>query len=575
MAEESTEIEVLQDGGMHVTNGNMKVNGNLEVTSQVTASGLKVLGDDHLPELTTVGGNISFRKACEFTKPVQFNGGKTIIGMESTYNSAYVGSQTIQAGDRLLVGDSLLKITSSPRNIVADTFKMSLATLNADTVVSKKDVSDLVQAVDAKVTNKLIAQTVYANTIKTNNLLLDRVQSREIQTSEELVAKDLHLTGSAIIDSGVTICGRTAANGAALVVNKGQIIANDGITSHTANNLFQTLQIFGSGEDNDICFHISPKVGSLIEGDVTIQNSKLVLDGSRLFTDNVTVTALGGTSEDEPTTGVQLTSSSSWETYRDGMVEEMNMPPAPDDGYDPVAQVQAAMERNEVNYRETQLQLKTILNPITYLMEQGDSQIPKRFNVKSGIYRIDGSGNALLRNLVSETGRFSKLDVFKFNVNRLSVDKLVTTAVASNVVHTDNLLKSEGIAEFDGVVNTNADVFIGGESRVNVADGAEITMQNGSSLVLKSGASLEMGSETRVKMGGDIELDFRRLVFVDPATGNKYRISFRDAHEIEGGGTVMEYEKVPEEEMSTPKEVADGTTADARELDEKLKSLGI
>ena len=189
MAEESTEIEVLQDGGMHVTNGNMKVNGNLEVTSQVTASGLKVLGDDHLPELTTVGGNISFRKACEFTKPVQFNGGKTIIGMESTYNSAYVGSQTIQAGDRLLVGDSLLKITSSPRNIVADTFKMSLATLNADTVVSKKDVSDLVQAVDAKVTNKLIAQTVYANTIKTNNLLLDRVQSREIQTSEELVAK--------------------------------------------------------------------------------------------------------------------------------------------------------------------------------------------------------------------------------------------------------------------------------------------------------------------------------------------------------------------------------------------------
>ena len=373
----------------------------------------------------------------------------------------------------------------------------------------------------------------------------------------------------------MTICGRTAANGAALVVNKGQIIANDGITSHTANNLFQTLQIFGSGEDNDICFHISPKVGSLIEGDVTIQNSKLVLDGSRLFTDNVTVTALGGTSEDEPTTGVQLTSSSSWETYRDGMVEEMNMPPAPDDGYDPVAQVQAAMERNEVNYRETQLQLKTILNPITYLMEQGDSQIPKRFNVKSGIYRIDGSGNALLRNLVSETGRFSKLDVFKFNVNRLSVDKLVTTAVASNVVHTDNLLKSEGIAEFDGVVNTNADVFIGGESRVNVADGAEITMQNGSSLVLKSGASLEMGSETRVKMGGDIELDFRRLVFVDPATGNKYRISFRDAHEIEGGGTVMEYEKVPEEEMSTPKEVADGTTADARELDEKLKSLGI
>ena len=43
-------------------------------------------------------------------------------------------------------------------------------------------------------------------------------------------------------------------------------------------------------------------------------------------------------------------------------------------------------------------------------------------------------GNAMLRNLVSEKGRFSQLDAYEFNVNQLHVDKIVTTGVASDVV---------------------------------------------------------------------------------------------------------------------------------------------
>ena len=138
----------------------------------------------------------------------------------------------------------------------------------------------------------------------------------------------------------------------------------------------------------------------------------------------------------------------------------MESPVVSDDQYDPVKSVEEAMERTTENYESISEGVKNLINPITYKMEQNDSGIPKRFNVKNGVYRIDNGGNALFRNVISEKGRFSKLDAFEFNVNRFRVDKIVTTSVASNVVHTDNLLKSEGIAEFDGVVNSSADVFI-------------------------------------------------------------------------------------------------------------------
>ena len=125
------------------------------------------------------------------------------------------------------------------------------------------------------------------------------------------------------------------------------------------------------------------------------------------------------------------------------------------------------------NYERAQTALKDILNPITYMMEQNNPNIPKKFNVKSGIYRIDSSGNALFRNLTAEKGKFSRIEAYDFKVNKLNIDKLVLTSVASNVVDTDNLLKSRGIAEFEGAVNVmDADVFLN-ESKVNVSQGTE------------------------------------------------------------------------------------------------------
>ena len=108
---------------------------------------------------------------------------------------------------------------------------------------------------------------------------------------------------------------------------------------------------------------------------------------------------------------------------------------------------------------------------------------------------------------------------------------------------------------------------------MNVADGAQVTFQDGAILKLRNGAKFEMGNNTAVKMSGDIELDLSKLVFVDSVNGGRYKISFREAHECEGKGIVMDYEKLADEETS--REIVDDTALDAKELDEKLKSLDL
>lgn len=164
--------------------------------------------------------------------------------------------------------------------------------------------------------------------------------------------------------------GRGSANGAALTVNGGQIMANWGIESHTRNNRFQTMEIMGGGTGSGVCFKVDKDVDSLFEGDVTIEDSKLILDNSRLVADDIVITPLNEVVSDEPMSGVQLTTKGDWETYEGGMVVEVEpQDAATDEFYDPVAEVQAARERNEENYERAQTALKDILNPITYMME--------------------------------------------------------------------------------------------------------------------------------------------------------------------------------------------------------------
>ena len=506
--------------------------------------------------------------------------GGTVIGKETTYNSPYVGSETIQAGKRFVLADSDFRIngntSDNPRQIIADVFKMKLGTLVVDDIHSKTQTSDSFTTKTAKITQELTANEIFADTIKTNKLFLENVSGLNLKAAEKLTTLDLVVGGSAKIERDVSILGR-GLNGAALTVNGGQIVANKGIISNTRNNRFQCLEIVGSGTEHDQCFKVDRYVDSIFEGDVTIQNSKLILDESKLVSDNITVTSFNEIKADEPISGVQLTTTGGWDAYQDEMVKFVDVADKPSNDaidYDPYEAVQEAIDRNQRNYESINETVKSLTDPITYMIERNNPNVPKRFGVKNGVYRIDSSGNALFRNLVSETGKFSKIDAYKFNVNNLEVDKLLTTSVASNVVDTDNLLKSRGIAEFDGVVNSSADIFIENNSKVNVADGAEITIQNGAALVVKNGARFEMGAGTTVKMGGDVEMDLSKLVFVDSNTGRKFRISFRDAHECEGDGVVMEYEEVKESDTSETRAV-EQTRLDARELDKKLKSLGV
>lgn len=337
---ESSESILSQENGIYVANGNMQVNGNLEVSDQLTVGNFKILGDNHLPVFSSSGVFFSFRKACEFTKAVQFNNGQTLIGYETTYGSAYVGSPTIQAGDRLVVGDSTFKVTDNDRTIIADTYKMSLARLVADVVTSKKETTDLLETTDAKVTRELVAQDVYADTIKTNKLYLENISGLNLQAASQMSTKDLIVGGSAKIQNGVTIMGKGSANGAALTVNGGEIVANKGIVSHTGNNKFQTMQIMGSGTDHDVCFRIDKNVDSLIEGDVTIQDSKLILENSKFVADTIIVTPLSEINEETQSSGVRITTSGGWETYKEGMLAVQEPDEAyGDNEYDPVDSV--------------------------------------------------------------------------------------------------------------------------------------------------------------------------------------------------------------------------------------------
>lgn len=82
-----------QDDGSKVVNGSLLVDGNLNVSGQTTTAGLKVVEEgSSTPLLTTNGRTVKFRKAVEFQNPVEFSNGKTIIGIETTYDSAYVGT---------------------------------------------------------------------------------------------------------------------------------------------------------------------------------------------------------------------------------------------------------------------------------------------------------------------------------------------------------------------------------------------------------------------------------------------------------------------------------------------------
>ena len=235
-----------------------------------------------------------------------------------------------------------MKIEADEKSIIADTFNMTLRRLTVDNVFSKKDSTDLLSAKDARVTHELIAQNIFADTIKTNNFFIETLTGLNIKATSQMTVKDLIVGGFAKVENDITIMG-VGVNGAALTVNGGHIVANKGIISNTRNNKFQTLQITGSGKSHDVCFRIDKNVDSLIEGDVTIQDAKLILDNSKLVSDEILVTPLEYVDEDE-VNGVQITTNPNWNTYQASMMNEIEPEDEIEDSedYDPYASVEEA-----------------------------------------------------------------------------------------------------------------------------------------------------------------------------------------------------------------------------------------
>ena len=71
--------------------GSATIEGNLDVQEQTTTNELSVVSNGTSVMFADSTG-VSFQKIATFVKGAQFNNGKTIIGTETTYNSAYVGS---------------------------------------------------------------------------------------------------------------------------------------------------------------------------------------------------------------------------------------------------------------------------------------------------------------------------------------------------------------------------------------------------------------------------------------------------------------------------------------------------
>lgn len=74
---------------------------------------------------------------------------------------------------------------------------------------------------------------------------------------------------------------------------------------------------------------------------MTVKDSNLILDNSKIVTDNLVVTSVDQITEDGTTMGVQLSTTTDWETYKDSMVEDITPSQAncEGDSYDPVAEV--------------------------------------------------------------------------------------------------------------------------------------------------------------------------------------------------------------------------------------------
>ena len=87
--------------------------------------------------------------------------------------------------------------------------------------------------------------------------------------------------------------------------------------------MFQTLTISGSGKNNhDTCFKVEKGYDSHFGGNVTIEDSNLILDNSKLVSDNIIVTPFNQIDEDEQTVGVMMTSNGNWDEYLGEMVVE-------------------------------------------------------------------------------------------------------------------------------------------------------------------------------------------------------------------------------------------------------------
>lgn len=613
--------DALTVDGSALVGGNLNVNGAVEVFGP-----LNVKGGISFNDVAFIRGDGDFvvNGTLTCTKGAIF-GNDSIIGTDylgtidrnnKKITEGVISAQNLRAANRLLVGDSPFEVNALTRTVLGDQFTASFAKVIATKLSAASSELASVRAADVAVTGLLEATKAKFDLLNANE-----IQVQSFTATAEFATKGLVVDGSAVISGGVTING-AGRNEGALVVNNFPAVFNWGVYVHHKNGVStQTLTIIGTTDSegtgqeetqaNKYAFNTAIGVRSKFQGDVLVQDAKVILDNSPLLAEKILVTPISIPVEHADTLQI-LKSGDGFDVHAESqMTYEAETVATEDD------------ETSGATYR-TQAEIKArgaqpyvgravdITSPVDALANAkarsrdilarrqaraiSVRDMTKAFRVKTGDaqYRLDAGGNVLLRKAIIEQVQASKLsaheivaDTFRtnnFQMENVAVDGVVTAKDGLSVgTPATELDPASGSTEFYGEIFNYAHVTNKDDSCVEFVDQSTQKFNDGTTLKLASGASLIVDDGAYASLHGEVELDMNKLVLLNSATGRRYRLILRDAVETEGdepGDIAMEFSEIKEEEkVPVATTVSEGTRAratlraDLEEFQARLKRI--
>ena len=586
----SISTDTLATSGHANVGGNLNVNGNIQVYGRVILpktvafSDVAYLADD----VFVVRSDLIVEGAAEFPRD-------THIATETFNNTeeGIISVQNIRAANRIIVGDSALKIDAPKKTITADTFTEILHKLVSD----KAEIASLTFET-ARGDESFFNSTEIANLIATN-AQIKKLAVEDFTAATQFTTKDLVIDGSAIVSGGITINGASRNEGA-LVVNSYPGIFNRGIKVFSREGIVtQTISVIGTTDttgnttsetvENRYALITAPGVRSMFQGPVTVQDANVTFDNAPVVGEKVVITDLTNTSDTTPSLEIRK-GNYNWDGYVDGQLtygetEEQSSDEfiTEDDirarGLEPYVG-RANDKTSKVSSRGTSKRNSVNGKLLAKTRSVNVSAIAKPFTVKTNgaNYRIDSAGNILARKAVIEEIRSNKIVANELTASTFRTGNFVTDNVSvGGVVNAASGASVAGTSQLDGTLYNRAEVINRDTAKVVFQDQSSETFKNGSILKVQAGGSLVTDANSVVSIHGDVEIDMANLVLIDSRTGKRYRFLLRDATEEEAdnlGEVTMEFGEIEPEATREPvaTTIASATKA-RRALSDELEAF--